>query len=544
MPEWYYTAIQTAMDGFFIDDFNGNILDVNDSYCKMTGYSREELLTMNVQEIDVGYIDSFGTIQTMHTWMRGEGAVKADVRQRHKNGKLMDMALSVKYLDVGIGLFFCFQRDVTEEKKAFQQLIESEDRYRSLVELGAKIGEAIIMIQDINGRSGIHTFVNEKWPRITGYTKKELLSMSFFDLVSKKDYKTLQEKFRQKTAEGLVTQLFELDIIRKDGGRMPIEITGAVTTYKGKPANVIYIRDITHRKQTEEKLRQYKDHLEALVRERTSELTAANEQLKQEINKRKKAEEKANKLYQQEKELRRVIEKQIEQRIDFTRSLAHEMKTPISPMLGATELLSINLKEEPWSKLAKQAYRGAQDLNKRLDDFFDLTRGELGILRLEFAYIEPCKIVKDVFEYSSTQAKSSAHNFKLDIPESLPLIWCDPQRLRQVLLNLLDNAFKHTPRGTDVTLKASKRGRFIYIEVIDTGEGIPNDKLKYIFSPYHLNIKDRDCFSGLGLGFSLCNMYMKYLGGSIKIDNKFQEGCRVVLRLPVNGHIPQVKGKA
>ena len=75
--------------------------------------------------------------------------------------------------------------------------------------------------------------------------------------------------------------------------------------------------------------------------------------------------------------------------MEFTRALVHELKTPLTPLLGASDLLNNNLKEEPWSSLARQAYKGATDLNKRIDELFDLTRSEIGILKLKYVVTNP-----------------------------------------------------------------------------------------------------------------------------------------------------------
>ena len=278
MNEWYHTVIQTAVEGFFIDDYDGNILDVNDAYCRMSGYSREELLKMNVQDIDIGFIEGLGSIYILNDALKKVGGMNIDARQRCKNGDIIDVAVSVKYLDVGLGLFFCFNRDVSEQKRAYRQLCESEDHYRSLVEIGAKIGEAIIMVQDTGSKIGLHTFCNNRWPKITGYTKKKLLEMSFYDLFSSKDYQKLIERFHQSSTRSTVSRPFELDILRKDGNSVPVEITGADTTYKGKPAKVIYIRDISQRKQAEYELIQ--------ARKKMSELTSRLQKTEEEERKR------------------------------------------------------------------------------------------------------------------------------------------------------------------------------------------------------------------------------------------------------------------
>ncbi len=134
------------------------------------------------------------------------------------------------------------------------ELEETEDRYRTLIELGAKIGEAVIMLQDIGGKEGVHTYVSDLWPQITGYSRKELLKMSFFELVKPDDHRLSIKRHRQKMSGESIPDLFELSIIRKDSKEVPVEVTSAVTIYKGEPTNVVYIRDITERKLLEKQI--------------------------------------------------------------------------------------------------------------------------------------------------------------------------------------------------------------------------------------------------------------------------------------------------
>ncbi|MDP2916406.1 MAG: PAS domain S-box protein, partial [Dehalococcoidia bacterium] len=113
-----------------------------------------------------------------------------------------------------------------------------------------------VMLQDEALKEGVQVFCNETWPRITGYSDKELMNMSFFDLVHPKDRENSLTRHRRKISGKSMPGLFEITIIRKDGTEVPVETTSAYTTYQGKPANVAYIRDITERKQ-QEKVREF-----------------------------------------------------------------------------------------------------------------------------------------------------------------------------------------------------------------------------------------------------------------------------------------------
>ncbi len=145
-------------------------------------------------------------------------------------------------------------RNITNHKQIDEKLRETEARYRTLIELGNKIGEAVIMLQDIDGREGMHTYVSDQWPQITGYSKEELLNMSFFDLIGPKGREISMKRHRQKMAGKTIPDLFELNIVRKDGKKVPVEITSAGTSYEDKSTNVVYIRDITERKEIEANL--------------------------------------------------------------------------------------------------------------------------------------------------------------------------------------------------------------------------------------------------------------------------------------------------
>jgi PAS domain S-box-containing protein len=162
--------------------------------------------------------------------------------------------------------------DISACRRMEEQVRESEDRYRAMIELGTEAGEAIVMLQDIDGMEGIQTFVNSRWLCITGYAREELIGKSFFDLVSPSNRADLIDSHRKRVSGNPMSGLFEMMIIDKNGAEIPIELTGACTHYQGKSADVLYIRDITKRKKNQAELKRYQTHLEELVVERTRAL--------------------------------------------------------------------------------------------------------------------------------------------------------------------------------------------------------------------------------------------------------------------------------
>jgi PAS domain S-box-containing protein len=186
--------------------------------------------------------------------LKGERRVITESERPIKDGTFVPCTIiAIALLSPGgevIGIMEIF-RDNTESNRLKEMAKESEERYQALIQLGTKAGEAVVMLQDIGGQEGCQTFVSDQWLRITGYRREELLGTSFFDLVIPSDRTASVSRHRTKMHGQAVPGLFELHIQRKDGLLVPIELTGAFTTFQGRLANVLYIRDISERKQIE-----------------------------------------------------------------------------------------------------------------------------------------------------------------------------------------------------------------------------------------------------------------------------------------------------
>jgi len=259
-------AVRTSTDAICVaSPVDGKLLFCNDAFLKRWKIKDDYH--------NLHYSDCFDIDPGNDVLMKADQATMAGGWSGELTGKVMDgqtFPIQVNTAPVVnkegsvVGLLGIF-KDLTERKQAEAALRESEERYRALVNLGGKVGEAIIMLQDTEQGDATQTFVSNEWPRMTGYSREELLGMSFFDLLHPKDREASLVRHWRKMSGESVPGLFEMSIIRKDGTEVPVELTSAYTTYQGERANVAFIRDITERKRAEEKIQQQSGFLNGVL---------------------------------------------------------------------------------------------------------------------------------------------------------------------------------------------------------------------------------------------------------------------------------------
>lgn len=288
------------------------------------------------------------------------------------------------------------------------------------------------------------------------------------------------------------------------------------------------------RKHAEMELEKYREHLEELVVQRTTDLVKSNEKLQTEINRCKVMEDTIQKGYNKEKKLRQELEEQIKRRTEFIHALVHELKTPLTPVLAASDVLTTEETKEPGRTLARTILAGALDLNKRIDELLDAARGEIGILFLKKYSIETHQLLYDVVDNVTPEATQRGLAIRLKVSPSLPRVWADGDRLRQMMLLLLDNALKFTQRGDEVIIGARKRGSFVAIEVQDTGPGIAKEEQRWLFKPYYSHYREGKRTGGLGLGLSLFKMLAELHGGRVWVHSQLGRGATFGFSVPLD----------
>jgi signal transduction histidine kinase len=126
------------------------------------------------------------------------------------------------------------------------------------------------------------------------------------------------------------------------------------------------------------------------------------------------------------------------------------------------------IKEKRLVPFAVNINRGAVHLSERIDELLDITKIELGLIQLNYNTIDLNGLLTDIVDYFKSEAVMNSINLNLDMPESLSQIRADERRIRQVIFNLLNNAFKYTNRGGSITIKAEENNERVFIEITDT----------------------------------------------------------------------------
>ena len=242
------------------------------------------------------------------------------------------------------------------------------------------------------------------------------------------------------------------------------------------------------------------------------------------ITEAENAREKLQEAFERERKLRQEIEAELERRVFFARALVHELKTPLTPILASSELLASELKQEPFLSLAQNIHRGASNLNRRIDELLDLARVEIGMLQINVSTVDASALLRSIAEEMRPMMASNGQTMVISVPDSLPPVTADQERLRQVVLNLMINASKFTPEGGKITLRARTQDRDLVVEVEDTGTGISREQQKELFQPYRSHASDKEHLSGLGIGLALCKYIVELHGGKIWVKSELGKG--------------------
>jgi signal transduction histidine kinase len=226
------------------------------------------------------------------------------------------------------------------------------------------------------------------------------------------------------------------------------------------------------------------------------------------------------------------LSRSINTRKQMTADIAHELRTPLSLILGHAEAVHDGVlppSTENFEIIREEAAR----LEHLINDLRILSLADAGELSMQFETVEPQRLIQEVAGLYQFQAQKKNISVKLEIDPDLPDIQVDPGRMTQVLTNILDNALRHTPEGGSITLAARKVEDMVELSVQDTGPGLSIEDADRIFERlYRADPSRYREDGGSGLGLAIAKSIVQAHNGQILAESTPGSGLKIMIRLP------------
>lgn len=220
-------------------------------------------------------------------------------------------------------------------------------------------------------------------------------------------------------------------------------------------------------------------------------------------------------------------------RRNMVADVAHELRTPLSNIQGYLEAIRDGV-IEPDAAAIGSLSEEASLLSRLVNELQELSLAEAGELKLVYQAEDIADLVKQAVVPLQPQVVAKGIMLSLDLAEDLPLVNIDWQRVNEVLHNLLENAVVHTPEGGTINVGASAKGRWVEVNVSDTGEGIPAEDLPHIFERFYRVDKSRArATGGSGLGLTIAKRLIEAHGGTITVQSRLGKGSCFSFTVPV-----------
>nr|QNO46544.1 sensor histidine kinase RcsC [Methanosarcinales archaeon ANME-2c ERB4] len=383
-------------------------------------------------------------------------------------------------------------------------LRDSEEKYRNLIE---HADAGIVIIHD-----KLITYLNKRGAEMIGHTVEEIINTPFTEYLHPDELPRVIDRYKRRMAGEDVQPIYETAVKHKNGSRIDVEFNIGIITYDGKPAEFVFIRDITECKKAEAglreahcKLQEAKAEVDKEVKKRTQQLVVAKEDA-----------EHANRM------------KSI-----FLASMSHELRTPLNSIIGFTGIilqgLAGELNVEQRTQLG-MVYASSKHLLALINDLLDISKIESGELEPdleEFNLAEAGMEVRD-----SLKPKAEDKGLKLIFEMPNINVMSDERRFKQILVNLVNNAIKFTEEG-EVEVKAIEKDKSIEIIVKDTGVGIKKEDIQKLFAPFTQLEYTVSEERGTGLGLYLARNLVRLLNGDIRVESEYGKGSIFTLTLPL-----------
>lgn len=419
-----------------------------------------------------------------------------ETRRRRKDGALIDVSISTAPLRSARGEItsvVALVTDITERKRAEEALRESEDRFRTVAETAS---DAIIMIDEASKI----IFINPAAETIFGYAVEEMRGKPLTMLMPeylRHIHRQSLDRYVNTGEKHISWRSVELPGLHKSGQEIPLELSFGEFIREGRHFFTGIARDISKRKQ-----------LEQAIRVRAEELAEAN----------------------------RIKD-------EFLATLSHEMRTPLTSILGWAHLLQAGtLNDETSTRALEAIQRNAKSQAQLIEDLLDVSRVITGKLRLEVRPTNLASVIEAAVDAVRPAAEAKGLQLTATLDHSV-IVSADPDRLQQVIWNLLSNSIKFTGAHGRIEIEFERADAHAQIIVRDTGVGISPDFLPHVFERFRqADSTSTRFYGGLGLGLALVRHLVEMHGGTVQALSPGQGmGSTFMVTLPIIASTPTTR---
>lgn len=411
---------------------------------------------------------------------------RSEVRGRRIDGSVFDAEVSISKCTIGGSLvLMAIIRDVTERKMAEARLLASEQKNRAVLET---CSDAILIA---DAETGLILEANGQAAGLFGCRVADLVGVHQSELHPEADRERYRNVFRDHLECGCVL-VPDAAIQRRDGVVVPVEITARPTKIGGVLLMVGFFRDITHRKEYE---RQLIEAREAALEANRSKTT-------------------------------------------FLANVSHELRTPLNAVIAFAEMIGSAffgpVGHPKYLEYAHDIRDSGQHLLTLINDILDLSQVEAGRIVLHEERLDLAELISECRRSLRQSIADGNLGWNTHIMPTSRHLRADRRAVRQMLLNVLSNAIRHTPEGghIDVEAKQADDGCLI-LRVADTGIGIPPERLASVTTPFNArNARTGGAHGGTGLGLAITKGLLEQHGGAFQIQSQHGVGTTVDLVFP------------
>ncbi len=465
----------------------GKVIDVNDAFLKITGYSRQEAIGENLLEYIPLKMDKAKVLINIVK----QKAEPYTITSRKKDGSLFICELEGKdVIHHGKKVRIAAIRDVTEKFNIQRKLEENEHTYRALFE---NTGTSTCIIEN----DGTISLLNSKFEQLSGFSMSEIKNIkTWMDFVYPEDLHRLRRELEFNRLKGTKKpKQFEYRFV--DRLNHIRNVIGTVDIISGSSKSILSILDITERIEAEKKLREM--NLELIAAKEKAE---ENDQLKS----------------------------------AFLANMSHEIRTPMNGIIGFTDLLTDpDLTTEDKELYIEVIKRSGSRMLDTVNNLIDISKIETGQMKTVISPVNIADEMETLFNFFKVEAEKKGIQliYNKQVPNHLAVINTDDQKFNGILTNLIKNAIKYSDEGT-IEMCLEEEKDHLRFCVKDSGIGIPQHRLHAIFNRFEqADVSDKHCFQGSGLGLAITKAYVEMLGGKIWVESEMGVGSAFYFTLPL-----------